>query len=302
MLRNGQWQQDWQPVQKADEQGRFIRLNSQFRGRADAESNRYHLYVALICPWAHRTLIALHLKGLQDVVGISIVEPFLTDKGWQFGDFAGATTEHLHGFTHAHQLYTKADPSYTGRVTVPIMWDKQRHTIVNNESEDIVRILNHDFHALAKHNINLYPETLRPDIDGLNQKLYDGLNNGVYKVGFASTQYAYDEAVAKVFDTLDMLEEHLEATDYLVGNTLTETDIRAYVSLIRFDAAYHGLFKCDLRRVSDYPNVQAYMERLYKIAAFRETTNMTHIKHGYYSIKALNPSGIVPVGPEQIIS
>lgn len=311
MLVNGKWTTDWQPVQATDEKGGFVRQTSSFRnwvtpdgrpgptgeGGFRAESGRYHLYVALICPWASRTLAARKLKRLDEVVSVSVVEPALTAEGWRFGDYPGADRDELLGATYMHEIYTRADPRFTGRATVPVLWDKQLATIVNNESSDIVRMLNSGFGALASDAFDLYPEAHRTEIDEINARLYPALNNGVYRAGFAVTQGAYEEAFADVFACLDELEARLEGRQFLVGQTLTEADIRAFVTLVRFDAAYHGLFKCNKRRILDYPRLQAYLMSLLALPGLRETVDIDHIKHGYYSVVALNPNRIVPVGP-----
>lgn len=313
MLVDGKWTEDWQPVQAKDEKGGFVRQISGFRnwvtpdgsagptGEAGfkAEAGRYHLYVAYICPWASRTLIGRKLKGLEDVISLSVVEPALTDQGWRFGDYPGSDRDSLNHTTYMHEIYTKADPHYTGRATVPVLWDKQKNTIVNNESADILRMLNSGFGDLARNTIDLYPEALRADIDALNEYIYPRLNNGVYRAGFATTQIAYDEAFHDVFTTLNELEVKLAGKGpFLFGDQLTETDIRLFVTLVRFDAAYFSLFKCNLRRIADYPALQAWLIRVLEIPGIRETVNIDHIKRGYYSIKALNPTGIVPVGPD----
>ncbi|WP_167646298.1 glutathione S-transferase family protein [Mameliella alba] len=313
MLVDGKWTSDWQPVQKADEKGRFVRQVSSFRnwitpdgsagptgeGGFKAEAGRYRLYVALICPWASRTLIARKLKGLEDLIPVTVVNPVLSDQGWQFGGYDGADADPLFDATYMHELYTRADSSFTGRATVPVLWDMQQGVMVNNESADILRMFDTAFEVLVPSDLRLYPQDLAAEIDALNPVIYDRLNNGVYKAGFASSQEAYDEAVAGVFDTLDMLEDRLTG-DYLFGDRLTETDIRAFVTLIRFDAAYHGLFKTNLRQIADYPRLSAYMRRILDLPGVRETVNMDHITRGYYSIKALNPTGIRPVGPDHV--
>jgi putative glutathione S-transferase len=313
MLVDGQWTADWQPVQATDAKGGFVRQISGFRnwvtpdgaagptGEAGfaAEAGRYHLYVALICPWASRTLIARKLKGLEEVVSLSVVEPALTDEGWRFGDYPGADRDRVNGATYMHELYTRADPHYTGRATVPVLWDKARGTIVNNESADILRMFNAGFGALARPDIDLCPQDLLGQIDALNERIYPRLNNGVYRAGFATTQAAYEGAFAEVFGMLDELEERLAGEGpFLLGECLTEADIRLFVTLVRFDAAYHSLFKCNLRCLSDYPALDAYLHRMLAVPGVRETVNIDHIKRGYYSIKALNPTGIVPVGPD----
>jgi len=307
MLMDGKWVADWQPVQAKDEKGGFVRQAANFRnwitpdgsagptgeGGFKAEAGRYHLYVALICPWASRTLIGRKLKGLENVISVSVVEPELTDQGWRFSNPADAD-----GATYLHEVYSRTDPAISGRATVPVLWDKQRGTIVNNESADILRMLNSGFGDLADPTFDLYPANLRDEIDALNARIYPRLNNGVYRAGFATTQAAYEEAFREVFATLDELEGRLgDGRDFLLGDRFTEADVRLFVTLVRFDAAYHGLFKCNLRRISDYPALSAYQARILAIPGVRDTVSIDHIKRGYYSIKALNPTGIVPVGP-----
>ena len=309
MLVDGKWNESWQPIQGVDVKGGFVRRDSAFRnwvtpdgspgptgeGGFAAEAGRYHLYVALICPWASRTLMARSLKGLMDAVAVSIVEPELIDQGWRFAE--GADT--VNGAAYMHELYTRSDPHYTGRATVPILWDRARGTVVNNESADIVRMFNAGFGSLADASLDLYPEDLRPEIDRLNDVLYPGLNNGVYRAGFATTQVAYDEAFADVFATLDRMEARLAQNGpYLFGARLTESDLRLFVTLVRFDAAYHGLFKCNLRRIADYPGLTAHLGRMLGVPGVRATVDLDHIKRGYHSVKHLNPTGIVPVGPD----
>jgi len=304
MLVDGKWSGDWHPIQAKDKKGGFVRQDSQFRSFVTpggesgfkAEAGRYHLYVALICPWASRTLAARKLKGLEQAISVSIVEPELDAEGWRFAEGA----DPVNHARYIHEIYTAADAHYTGRATVPVLWDKERRTIVNNESADILRIFNTGFGDLAKNDIDLYPEHLRPAIDALNAAVYTKLNNGVYRCGFASTQAAYEEAFHGVFEMLDQLEERLASGPYLFGEDLTEADIRLFVTLVRFDAAYYGLFKANLRRIVDYPNLDAYLTRLLAIPAFRDTVNIAHIKRGYYAIKSLNPNGIVPLGPAGI--
>ena len=313
MLVDGKWTADWQPVQATDAKGGFVRQVSGFRnwvtvdgspgptgeGGFRAEPGRYHLYAALICPWASRTLIARQLKGLDEVVSVAVVEPVLTDQGWRFGDYPGADRDLVNGATWLHELYTRADPHYTGRATVPVLWDRERRTIVNNESADIVRMLDAGFGDLARAEVELYPSDLRAGIDALNAEIYPRLNNGVYRAGFATTQLAYEEAFADVFGMLDGLERRLaDGGPFLLGARFTEADIRLFVTLVRFDAAYHGLFKCNLRRLADYPALSAYLRSVLAVPGIRATVSVDHIKRGYYSIKALNPNGIVPVGPE----
>ena len=312
MLVDGKWSEAWKPVQATDAKGGFVRQISSFRnfitpdgapgptgeGGFRAEPDRYHLYAAFGCPWATRVLIARKLKRLEDVVSVAIVEPVLTDQGWRFGDAPDADRDTVNRATYLHEIYTRADPHFTGRATVPALWDKQRQTIVNNKSADLVRMFNSGFGKLADASIDLYPEDLRSNIDALNAEVYGSLNNGVYRAGFATTQLAYEEAFAGVFATLDALERRLDAGPFLFANRVTEADIRVFVTLARFDAAYHGQFKCNLRRIADYANLSAYLARLIALPAFRDTFNLDHIKRGYYSIKALNPTRIVPLGPE----
>lgn len=312
MLIDGKWTADWHPVQATDSRGGFVRQTSSFRhwvtpdgapgitgdGGFVAEPDRYHLYVALICPWASRTLIARKLKGLEAVISVSVVEPWLLNEGWHFGDYPGANRDTLNNAEWVHQLYTLADPHFTGRATVPVLWDKHTGTIVNNESADIVRMLNSGFGELARHDIDLYPQALREEIDRLNAEIYPQLNNGVYRAGFATTQESYQDAVSDVFSILDRLEQRLATRSYLCGEALTEADIRLFVTLIRFDAAYHGLFKCNLRPLTAYHNIDRYVRDLLAVPGIRETVSLDHIKQGYYSIKALNPNGIVPAGPD----
>jgi putative glutathione S-transferase len=308
MLVHGKWVAKWDPVQAKDEKGGFVRQTSTFRnwvtpdgsagptgkGGFKAEAGRYHLYVALICPWASRTLMARKIKGLEDAITVSFVEPDLTDEGWCFAPGA----DPVNNATYMHEIYTRADPQVSGRATVPVLWDKQTSTIVNNESADILRMFNTGFGALAQ-GPDLYPSDLATEIDALNDAIYPTLNNGVYRAGFATTQNAYEDAVHDVFATLDALETRLsDGRDWLHGDRFTETDIRAFVTLARFDAAYHGLFKCNLCRLADYPHLSAYTARVYRLPGIAQTVNIDHIKRGYYSIKALNPNGIVPLGPK----
>ena len=267
------------------------------RGGFKAEAGRYHLYAALICPWASRTLIARKLKRLDDAIQVTIVEPQITDQGWRFGDYPAAGRDTLNGATYLHELYSRANPRFTGRATVPVLWDCYTGTIVSNESADIVRMFNSGFGALADNDIDLYPEALRPKIDTWNARIYPALNNGVYRAGFATTQAAYEEAYHGVFAMLDALEHHLGSDKFLVGDRLTEADIRLFVTLVRFDVAYYGLFKCNRERIADYPALTAYLSRMLAMPEILETVNIHHIKQGYYSIRALNPSGIVPLGP-----
>jgi putative glutathione S-transferase len=295
-------------VKAKDDKGGFVRQVSSFRswvtpdgrpgpagrGGFRAERGRYVLYAARICPWASRVLAARKLKKLEDVIEVIVVEPELTAQGWRM--VPGADT--ANNAEYMHQVYTAADPRFTGRATVPALWDRATKTVVNNESADLLRMMNDAFVELASGPTqDLYPRALRAEIDALAEEMYPRLNNGVYRAGFATTQVAYEEAVADVFAMLDALEARLAGRTFLVGDVLTEVDIRAFVTLVRFDAAYHGLFKCNLRRVLDYPALSAYLRRLLAIPELGSTVDVDHIKRGYYSIRALNPSGIVPKGP-----
>jgi putative glutathione S-transferase len=318
MLINGQWAKDFDPVQGTDDEGGFVREQSQFRnwittdgspgpageGGFVAEPDRYHLYVALICPWASRTLMARKLKGLEDVISVTVLDPRLTEKVWRFGDdkraIPGTQSDSLYGAEYLYQIYLRTKSDYTGQITVPVLWDKHKETIVNNESSDIIRMFNNGFGNLARESIDLYPIDLRPEIDDVNNRLYDQFNNGVYRAGFATTQIAYERAVQEVFDSLDWIDRRLDNQDYLVGDRLTESDVRAFVTLIRFDLAYHGLFKTNLRQLRDYRNITAYVKRIYELPGIAETVSPEHIKIGYYAIQALNPSGIVPIGPTEL--
>lgn len=307
MLVEGKWSSDWHPVQSTDKQGGFVRQTSGFRdfissdGSTEfaAEADRYHLYVALICPWASRALIARKLKGLESLISVTVVEPQLGAQGWRFGNFPGAQHDSLNNAQFLHEIYTRVAPDYTGRATVPVLWDKKTGTIVSNESADIVRMFNSGFGDLADNRIDLYPDALRPEIDALNESLYLRLNNGVYRAGFATTSISYQQAFNDVFSQLDELEALLsDGRTFLLGERLTETDIRLFVTLIRFDVAYHGLFKCNLRRIRDYTLLNRYLKSMLSVSGVRETVSIDHIKQGYYSIKALNPNGIVPAGPD----
>ncbi|MEO1090103.1 MAG: glutathione S-transferase family protein [Pseudomonadota bacterium] len=311
LLIDGQWHDHWYDTKSTG--GRFVRKDSQFRnwitedGGAGpsgesgfrAEAGRYHLYVSLACPWAHRTLIMRRLKGLENMIDVSVVHWLMAEQGWTFADGPGATGDRLMGKVLLHQVYSAALPTYTGRVTVPVVWDKQRQTIVSNESSEIIRMMNSAFDDVGATSGDYWPADLHDEIAAVNTRVYDTINNGVYKSGFATTQEAYEEAVAALFDSLDWLEARLDDTDYLVGDRLTEADIRLYTTLVRFDPVYVGHFKCNVRRLRDYPRLWAYLKRLYAIPAFRETTDLHHIKAHYYaSHKSINPTGIVPVGPD----
>lgn len=311
LLIDGVWHDQWYDTKKTG--GKFVRQASQFRnwvtvdgsagitGKSGfkAEKDRYHLYVSYACPWAHRTLIFRALKGLEEIIPISVVHWFMGEHGWTFADGEGVIPDSLFNSEYLYQIYTKADTNYTGRVTVPILWDKQTQTIVNNESSEIIRMFNSGFDSLGAKEGDYYPENLRAEIDELNDRIYHTVNNGVYKCGFATTQSAYEEALTPLFETLDWLENRLSQQEYLTGNQITEADWRLFTTLIRFDAVYVGHFKCNLRRIVDYPNLWAYVKNLYHIPGVAETVNFLHIKgHYYQSHKTINPTGIVPVGPE----
>lgn len=315
MLVNGKWKDNWQPVEDKDG-GRFVRQTSSFRhwitsdgspgptgdGGFNAEKDRYHLYVALTCPWACRTLMARQLKQLNDLISVTVVNPQMTDQGWRFGGYPGVGADDLNGAYYLHELYSRADAKFTGRATVPILWDKKTGTIVNNESADILRMLNTAFADVAgERGPDLYPADLATDIDALNERIYTQLNNGVYQAGFATDQSAYEEAWHPVFAMLDELEQRLsDGRTYLFGDRLTETDVRLFVTLIRFDAAYHSLFKCNRNTLREMPVLHSYLHRILKVEGVADTVNIPHIKEGYYSIKAVNPGGVVPLGPREI--
>ena len=310
LLVNGEWKDVWYETEKTG--GQFVRSAAQFRnfvtadgsagpsGRSGfkAESGRYHLYVSLACPWAHRTLIFRKLKGLEDHVSVSVVHYLMLENGWEFHEREGATRDHLFGADTLWQVYLKANPEYSGRVTVPVLWDKQTGTVVSNESAEIIRMFNSAFDGITGNRPDFYPEDLRADIDELNAMVYDTVNNGVYKCGFATSQQAYEENFDKLFATLDKLEQRLQGRTYLFGDRLTEADWRLFTTLVRFDPVYVGHFKCNKRRVADYANLQAYLKRLYHVPGVAETVDFHHIKGHYYgSHKTINPNGIVPVGP-----
>lgn len=313
MLVDGKWQDVWYDTKSTG--GHFKRDQSRFRnwitpngeagpsgeGGFKAEADRYHLYVSLACPWAHRTLIFRKLKKLEPLISVSVVHPLMLDKGWEFRpeDDADATVDHLFGAEALWQVYIRANPTYTGRVTVPVLWDKQKKTIVSNESADIIRMFNSAFNELTGSTADFYPTELAHEIDRLNAVIYDTVNNGVYKAGFATTQEAYGESVQTLFETLDMLDERLGRSRYLVGNELTEADWRLFTTLVRFDAVYVGHFKCNIHRIADYPHLSGYLRELYQHTGVAETVNIRHIKQHYYrSHKTINPTGIVPLGPQ----
>ncbi|BDX07037.1 glutathione S-transferase family protein [Planctobacterium marinum] len=307
LLVDGKWQDQWYDTKKSG--GKFVRQASQFThsigpdSEFQAQSGRYHLYVSLACPWAHRTLILRKLKQLEEHISVSVVHPDMLDKGWQFATaenpFPEATEDHLFGASHLHEIYTRAEPEITTRVTVPLLWDKKTQQIVNNESSQILRIFNSAFDELTGNSDDYYPEALRSEIDEINDFVYDNINNGVYKSGFATTQEAYSEAVAALFSALDKVEDILSKQRYLVGTQITEGDWRLFTTLVRFDAVYVGHFKCNIKRIEDYPNLSNYLRELYQYPGIAETVNLEHIKrHYYYSHTMINPTQVIPVGPE----
>ncbi|WJG09102.1 glutathione S-transferase family protein [Aliiglaciecola sp. LCG003] len=304
LLVDGKWQDKWYDTSASG--GKFERQASKFRDNISQQegslyqpqSNRYHLYVSLACPWAHRTLIMRKIKGLEQHIDVSIVAPDMLENGWEFADFPDATGDKLFAFDYMHQVYTKADPKVTTRVTVPVLWDSKTNSIVNNESAEIMRIFNSEFNSLTNNSIDLYPAELRTEIDDMNDRVYHNVNNGVYKAGFATNQMAYEDAVIPLFETLDWLELHLSKHRYLVGKQITEADWRLFTTLIRFDAVYVGHFKCNIKRISDYPNLSAYLRELYQQPGIAETVNFVHIKrHYYFSHEMINPSQVIPAGP-----
>lgn len=312
LLVEGKWQDQWYDTEATG--GRFQRDLSRFRswvtvdGSAGpsgsdgfkAEPNRYHLYVSLACPWAHRTLIFRKLKGLEDMISVSAVHPLMHENGWTFQDGPGVIADPIFNADYMYQIYTAAQSDYTGRVTVPVLWDKKKNTIVSNESSEIIRMFNSAFDEVgANKDVNFLPEDLRGEIDELNDFIYPNINNGVYKSGFATTQEAYDEAVIDLFKTLDTIEARLENNRYLTGDSITEADWRLFTTLIRFDPVYVGHFKCNIRRIVDYPNLWGYTRDLYQVPGVAETVNMDHIKSHYYgSHDTINPTLIVPRGPD----
>ena len=312
LLIDGIWSSAWYNTKENG--GDFVRDTARFRnwitadgsagptGEAGfaADSGRYHLYISFACPWAHRTLIFRHLKGLTPHIGVSSVHPLMLDDGWTFAaDADGGTGDHLHGASFMHQVYTKADPAATGRVTVPVLWDRQTSRIVTNESSEIIRMFNSAFNDLTGNSDDYCPPDLRADIDAINADIYECINNGVYRAGFATTHAAYADAVTKLFDGLDRMEARLSRRRYLVGDQVTEADWRFFTTLIRFDAVYVGHFKCNIRRLADYPALSGYMRELYQMPGIADTVRIDEIKRHYYaSHRNLNPTGIVPVGPE----
>lgn len=310
LLVDGRWTDTWYDTTSSD--GRFVRAQSGFRnwvtadgspgptgtGGFRAEAGRYHLYVAYACPWAHRTLIYRAIKGLEDAISLSVVHWLMAENGWSFADAPGVIPDSVNGARYVHQIYTRADPRFTGRATVPVLWDKARGTIVSNESSEIIRMLNSAFDGVGARSGDFYPAALREEIDALNARIYEMVNNGVYRAGFATTQAAHEEAVRPLFDTLDWLDARLARQRYLTGATITEADWRLLPTLLRFDAVYVGHFKCNLRRIADYPNLPGYMRDLFSQPGIAGTFNLEHAKRHYYeSHRGINPTGIVPVGP-----
>ena len=310
LLVDGQWVDQWYDTKKTG--GRFVRTQTQFRnwitadgsagptGQAGykAEANRYHLYVSLACPWASRTLMIRTLKGLEDMISISVVHPLMLEHGWTFEEGEGVIGDPIFQVRYLHQVYTAVEPDYTGRVTVPVLFDKKTKTIVNNESSEIIRMLNTAFDGLGAKSGNYVPDQWLEEIDVVNDFVYHRINNGVYKAGFATKQEVYEEEVTTLFAALDQMEERLAGQDYLVGNRLTEADIRLFTTLVRFDAVYFGHFKCNLKPLTAYPNLWAYTKRIYQLPGMAQTVNFDHIKRHYYgSHKTINPTGVIPLGP-----
>ena len=309
LLIDGVWQQDGQRTKD----GHFIRPTPRYRnwvtpdgspgpsgeGGFEASSGRYHLYVSLACPWAHRTIIFRKLKALENVISMSVVSPDMLQDGWTFNKEEGSTGDAINGKSKLSEIYLLADPKYSGRVSVPVLWDKKRATIVNNESPEIIRMLNSAFDAFTNVHTDYYPKELRSEIDRLNDLIYPNINNGVYRTGFATAQAAYEQAFRNVFDALDEIEQILSTKRYLTGATITEADWRLFPTLIRFDAVYYSHFKCNWRHIYEYPNLSGYVRDLYQQPGVAETVSLAQIKrHYYHSQKQVNPTGIVPVGPQ----
>ncbi len=310
-LVDGTWHSDWDGGRTSN--GQFVRANSQFRnwvtpdgapgpsgdGGFKAETGRYHLYVSYACPWAHRALIYRSLKGLDDMIGVSVVSSRMKDRGWEFTADDDLVGDKLFASDFLYEVYLKADPAYTGRVTVPVLWDREQETVVSNESSEIIRMMNSAFDDIGATAIDYYPENLRSEIDPLNERIYETVNNGVYRSGFAVSQEAYETAAHALFETLDSLEDKLSGQRFLAGPTPTEVDWRLFPTLLRFDPVYHGHFKCNLRRLVDYPNLWAYTRDLFQWPGIEPTCNFKHIKRHYYSSHVnVNPTGIVPIGPD----
>jgi glutathionyl-hydroquinone reductase len=306
LLVDGKWQED---VSRTKD-GHFIRPTTRYHhvvtadgnaagnAKFPAEAGRYHLYVSLACPWAHRTLIFRALKKLDNAISVSVTRPLYGKTGWEFGTEPGSTLDSVNGKSTLAEIYLISDPHYTGRVSVPVLWDKRQRTIVNNESSEIIRMLNSAFNAFTNVHTDYHPAELRPEIDRINEIVYSNINNGVYRAGFATTQGAYEEAARAIFATLDQLEDRLSRQRYLAGNQITESDWRLFPTLIRFDTVYYSHFKCNLRRIADYPNLWNYLRDLYQVPGVAETVSVDHIKRHYYgSQRQVNPTGIVPIGP-----
>jgi len=302
-LVDGKWTKEWT---ERSQDGQFQRMPTQFRNviTADgssgfkAEAGRYHLYISLGCPWAHRTALLWKLKGLEDVIGLSIVDPVISEQGWKFSDYPGCIGDRVNGADYLWQVYIKANPDYTGRVTVPVLWDTQTNQIVNNESRQIIRMFNSEFNQFAKSDVDFYPESLQTQIEKVMDDIYQPINNGVYRSGFAASQLAYEQAVTELFEALDYWEAILGQQRYLCGNQITLADWCMFTTLFRFDLAYHGLFKCNLRRLIDYPNLWNYLRDLYQQPGVKQMCNTDHVKRVYYAgLLELNPNGIVPLGP-----
>ncbi len=303
LLVNGQWLDQWYDTES--NKGEFVRQESYFRKTisTDAENSytpeadRYHLYVSLACPWAHRTLIFRKLKQLEKIISVSVVRAPMLENGWEFSHSDSRYKDDLHDSDYLYQVYLKADPNYQGRVTVPVLWDKKTHSIVNNESSDIIRIFNNAFNALTGNQDDYYPQALRSEIDAINQRVYAQINNGVYRVGFATEQAAYEQAYHELFAALDWLENHLSSHRYLVGDTITEADWRLFTTLLRFDDVYHGHFKCNRQRLIEFHHITHYVRELYQVDGVKETWDSEYTKTHYYaSHKTINPTGIVPLG------
>jgi len=304
LLVNGVWKDRWYDTKKSG--GKFIRTEAQFRNFIDyhseftPDSGRYHLYVSLACPWAHRTLIYRSLKDLNDHISCSVVNPYMLENGWTFEEsFPGTTSDHLFSKQYLYQIYLKADSNYSGRVTVPVLWDKKNQTIVSNESSEIIRMFNYSFNELTGNNLDFYPEKFQEKIDEINDFTYHNINNGVYKVGFATKQSVYEEELDRLFNALDQVEEMLEQNTYLLGSEMLECDLRLFPTLLRFDPVYVGHFKCNKKRIIDYPNINRYLQSIKSNSKIKPTINIDHIKTHYYgSHPTINPNGIIPTGPD----
>lgn len=311
LLIRGEWHNQW--YQTEENKGKFVREEAKFRnwitpsgepgprgkGGFKAEADRYHLYVSLACPWAHRTLIFRRLKDLDEIIDVSVVSPLMLEEGWTYNRDEGSTGDRLYNSRHHYDIYTRHDPGYSGRVTVPVLWDKQNQEIVSNESSEIIRMFNSAFNHVTGNTVDFYPEHLRERIEGINEMVYHNINNGVYKAGFATSQLAYEEAYGKLFEALDRVEATLSTHRYLTGKELTEADWRLFTTLIRFDSVYHGHFKCNRQRLEDFPNLSNYLRELYQCPGVAETVDFEHIKvHYYASHHMINPTRIVPAGPE----